>query len=145
MSSFSQIIKTRIGGDSRYPCGKCAIESEAIQLLVNLYKHLLINVLSFALRPGDPKSNPKNRFIMGVYYSCANAAWFPPCASGTREHSSIQRAASIYSPPQPRLRWRDTKVVNIRSQSCNKVLVNHRGRHAEVMIFMSRKYLSSSQ
>src|SRR5579859_8086899 len=36
MSSLSQIIKTRIGGDSRYPRGKCAIESEAIQLLVNL-------------------------------------------------------------------------------------------------------------
>jgi hypothetical protein len=32
MSSFSQIIKTRIGGDSRYPW-KCAIESEAIRIL----------------------------------------------------------------------------------------------------------------
>jgi hypothetical protein len=66
VSSLSQVIQTRISGDASYPCRERTLESKAIQLLVDLQKYFLVNVLRFTLRAGDPKSELKDGFVVGA-------------------------------------------------------------------------------
>jgi hypothetical protein len=67
VSILSQVIQTGISGDASYPCGERTLESEAIQLPVDLQEYFLVNVLRFTLRAGDPKSKPKDGFVVGAH------------------------------------------------------------------------------
>jgi hypothetical protein len=67
VSSLSQVIQTGIGSDASYPSRERTLESEAIQLLVDLQKDFLVNVLRFTLRASDPKSQLKDGFVVGPH------------------------------------------------------------------------------
>jgi len=53
-----QVIQADVGDNTVDPGTEGALETEAVQLLVNLQKCLLMDVLSVACRPGEPQSKP---------------------------------------------------------------------------------------
>ena len=61
------MIQADVRDDAVYPGEDRALEPEAVQLLVDLQKYLLVDVLGIALRSGDSKRKPENGFVVRVH------------------------------------------------------------------------------
>ena len=54
----SEMVQAHVGGNPVDPGRKCALKTEAGELLQGPEKCFLINILSISLRPGNPQCEP---------------------------------------------------------------------------------------
>jgi hypothetical protein len=66
-SILPHVIEADVGDNTVNPAGERALETETAELLVDLEKYLLVDILRVARRSGEPKSEPQNCLIIDLH------------------------------------------------------------------------------